>query len=104
MGDFKFLSSKSLRIHSKKFKHLRDRRLGPFEIIEKVGLKFYKLKLPPSCRLHIVFHCVLLSKAFGSRLLRHQPAESEKDHNEYAIDYISDAKADNWPYHRGYYL
>jgi hypothetical protein len=36
--------------------------------------------------------------------LRHQPAEIESDHNEYAIDYISDVKIGNWSNRRGPYL
>jgi hypothetical protein len=98
------LSSKGLHIHSQKYKHLRDQRLGPFEVLEKVGLKSYKLKLPPSCRLHPVFHCDLLSKASNPTPLRHEPDEIESDHNEYAIDYISDVKIDSWPNRRGPYL
>ena len=46
VGDFVFLSSKGLHIHSQKCKHLRNQRLGPFQVIEKVGLKSYRLKLP----------------------------------------------------------
>ena len=47
VGDFVFLSSKGLHIYSQKCKHLRDQRLGPFEVLEKGRLKSYKLKLPP---------------------------------------------------------
>ena len=39
VGDFIFLSSKGLHIYSQKCKHLRDQRLGPFQVIDKVGLK-----------------------------------------------------------------
>ena len=104
VGDFVFLSSKVLHIHSQKCKHLRDQRLGPFQVLEKVGLESYKLKLSLGCRLHPVFHCDLLSKASYSTHLRHQPAEIESDHNEYAIDYISDVKIGNWLNRRGPYL
>jgi hypothetical protein len=104
VGDFVFLSSKGLHIHSQKCKHLRDQRLGPYQVIEKVGLKSYRLQLPQGCRLHPVFHCDLLSKASTSTPLRHRPAEIESDHNEYAIDFISDVKIDNWPSRRGLYL
>ena len=68
-------------------------------------MKSYRLTLPPRCRLHPVFHCdYLLSKSSNSTSLRHQPVEIESDHNEYAIDYISDAKVDNLPNRRGLYL
>jgi hypothetical protein len=94
-GDFVFLSFKGLHIHSQKCKHLRDQHLGPFQVIKKVGLKSFRLKLPPGFRLHPVFHCDLLSKASNSTHIRHKPAKIESDHNEYAIDFISDAKVDN---------
>ena len=32
------------------------RRLGPFVIIEKVGLSAFRLELPPSMKIHPVFH------------------------------------------------
>ena len=67
-------------------------------------MKSYRLKLPPGCRLYPVFHCYLLSKASNSTPLRHRPANIESGHNEYAIDFISDAKVDNWPNRRGLYL
>ena len=67
-------------------KHLRDQRLGPFQVIEKGGLKSYRLELPPRCRLHLVFHCDLLSTTSNSTPLRHHLAEIESDHNEYTID------------------
>ena len=51
-----------------------------------------------------MFDCDLRSKASNSNPLRHRPAEIESDHNEYAIDFISNAKVDNWPNRRGHYL
>ena len=51
-----------------------------------------------------MFHCDLLSKASNSTPLRHQPHEVESDHDEYAFDFISYAKVDNWPNRRDHYL
>ena len=76
---------------------MRDQRLGPWQVIEKVGLKSYRLTFPPRCRLHPVFHCDLLFKSSYSRPLRNHLVEIESEHNEYTIDYISDAKVDNCP-------
>ena len=70
VGDFVFLSSKGLHIHSKICKHLRDHRLGPYQVIEKVGLKSYRLRFPQDCKRHLVFHCDLFSKASTSTPLR----------------------------------
>ena len=95
VGDFVFLFSKGLHIHSQKCKHLRDQCLGPFQVIDKFGLKSDRLKLPPRCRLHPVFHCDSLSKSSNSTPLPHRLAEIESEHDEYAIDFTSDAKVDN---------
>ena len=38
-----FLSSKGLHIHSQKYKYLRDQRLGPFQVIEKVFRSLFDL-------------------------------------------------------------
>ena len=102
--DFILLSSKELHIHSQKCKHSRGQRLGPYQVIEKVGLKSYILNLPQGCRLHPSFHCYLLSKSSNSSPLRHRPVGIESGHNEYAIDFISDVKAENWPNRRGLYF
>jgi len=104
-GDFALISSEGLHIHSQQCKHLRDQQIAPlFQVLEKVGLMSYRLNLPPRCKLHPVFHCDLLSKAACSTPLRHQPSEIKSDHDEYAIDYTSDAKVDNLPNHRCLYF
>ena len=95
---------KDLHIHLQKIKHLRDRRLYPIQVIKKVSLKSYKVKLPPGCRLHPMFHCDLFSKAYSLTPLRHQPAEIESVHYENAIDDILGAKVDNLPSRRSSYL
>ncbi len=41
-------------------KKLDDKKIGPFEIIQKIGTHAYKLQLPPSMRIHPVFHSSLL--------------------------------------------
>jgi hypothetical protein len=41
-NDYVYLSTKGLNIRSQKCKHLRDQRLGPFKVICKVGINFYK--------------------------------------------------------------
>ena len=51
-----------------------------------------------------MFQCDLLSHASSSTSLRPYRAEIERDHEEYAVDYISDVNIDNWPKRRGPYL
>jgi len=100
-GDYVYLSTKDLNIRSQKCKHLRDQRLGPFQVICKIGNNSYKLFLPKGCCLHPVFHCDLLSHASSSISLRPYQAEVEGDYEEYAFEYISDGKTDNWSRRRG---
>jgi hypothetical protein len=102
--DYVYLSTKVLNIRSQKCKHLRDQRRGPFKVIFKVGINSYKLSLPKGCRLRHVSHCDMLSHASSSTSLRPHETVIEGDHEEYAVDYISDVKIDNWPRRRGSYL
>ena len=69
-----------------------------------MGINCYKLVLPNGCRLHNVFQCDLLSRASSSTSLRPHQGEIEIDQKEYSVDYISDAKIDNWPRMKGPYL
>ena len=75
--------------------------MGPYKVISKEGINSYKLLLPKGCRLHPLFHCDFLTHATSSTSLRLHQAEIEGDHEEYAVDLISDAKFDNWPRRRG---
>jgi len=99
--DYVYLSIKGLNIRSQKCKHLRDQRLGQFKVICKVGFNCYKILLSKECRLHLVFYFDMLSHASSSTSLRPRQPEIEGDHGEYAVDYISDVKIDNWPRMRG---
>ncbi len=51
-----------------------------------------------------MFYCDLLSHASSSTSLRPHQAEIEGDHEEFAVDFISDVKIDNWTRRRGPYL
>ena len=48
-GDLVYLSTKGLHIRSRKCKHLRDRKLGPYKVVSNVGVSSYKLLSPKGC-------------------------------------------------------
>ena len=95
--DFVYLFTKGLHIQSQKCKHIREQQLGPFKVLCKVSINSYKLSSPKGCRLHPVFFVTCLFYASSTRSLRPHYAEIEGDHEEYAIDFISDVTIDNWP-------
>jgi RNase H-like domain found in reverse transcriptase/Integrase zinc binding domain/Chromo (CHRromatin Organisation MOdifier) domain/Integrase core domain len=58
-GEKVYLSTKNLKT-KRKSKKLDYKRIGPFEILEKIGSSAYKLSLPSSYHIHPVFHVGLL--------------------------------------------
>jgi len=59
VGDKVWLIAKNIRTvrPSKKLDH---KRLGPSQIVEQIGTHAYRLELPPTMRVHPVFHVHLL--------------------------------------------
>lgn len=74
---------------------LEHRRFGPFEIIEPIGNKAYRLKLPPTMKIHPVFHISRLSPfkedvITGRSIPPMPPIETEQG-EEYEVEAIIDA-------------
>ena len=70
-----FLATKNLHIKQNNLsKKLLSRYIGPFKIFKKVGNQAYELELPPTMKMHDVFHVSLLKPHHedGS----HQPTTS----------------------------
>ena len=86
VGYLVYLSTRGLHTLSQKCKHLRDKKLGPFKFLAKVGMPSYRLLFPDGCRLHPVFHRGLLSHTTITTSLRPHQAEIEGDMEEYAIN------------------
>lgn len=69
VGELVFLKLQPYQQHSLAripFEKLTARYYGPFEILARVGLVAYKLKLPDTSKLHPVFHVSQLRRAIGN--------------------------------------
>ena len=41
---------------------------GPYKVLQKIGSVTYKLEIPPSSRVHLVFHVSCLKKVIGNNI------------------------------------
>jgi RNase H-like domain found in reverse transcriptase/Reverse transcriptase (RNA-dependent DNA polymerase)/Integrase zinc binding domain/Integrase core domain len=60
--EFVLLNCKRLHFPERDTNKLKPKWIGPFQIIQTVGKSAYKLKLPPTMKIHNVFHVNLLKK------------------------------------------
>ena len=90
-GDYAYLSSQGITLPSQPSSKLRDRQLGPFKVVARVGDRSYRLSLPPSMRIHDVFHVDKLTPAAGPEPLRPEPPAATDD-TAYVIERISEAR------------
>ena len=61
---------------------LSPRYVGPFEILERIGVVAYRLALPPSLdKVHNVFHVLMLRKCLydPNQIVELQPLQFEKN-------------------------
>ena len=52
----------------KKDNKLSPRYYGPYKVLQKISTMEYKLELPASSRVHLVFHVSCLKKVIGDQL------------------------------------
>ena len=75
VNDCVYLPTQGLLLHARPCHKLRDRHLGPYKVVQRVGDQAHKLDLPKSIKLHPVFHVNLLSKAVSTEPLREADPE-----------------------------
>src|SRR6202789_3110988 len=99
-GDKVYLDASDIQT-TRLSKKLSHRRLGPFEIVKKVGKGAYHLKLPRSMsRLHPVFNVVKLTAALPDPIVGHHskpppPPEIVNKEEEWIVEEILDSKVIN---------
>ena len=92
VGEMVFLKLKPHRQNSMVAKicpKLSARYYGPFQIMERIGEVAYHLKLPPSSRIHLVFHVSLLKKAVGDYKTREELPTGLEDDDAEIIEPLS---------------
>ena len=52
----------------KKDNKLSPKCYGPYKVLQKTGTMAYKLELPASSRVHLVFHVSCLKKVIGNKI------------------------------------
>jgi len=95
-GDKVWLRRKNIRT-TPPLNKLDHKQIGPYTIKEKVGLRAYKLDLPPTVRLHPVFHISLLEPTASTEPIPgHQqpapPPEIIQEQQEWEVEKILDSR------------
>ena len=84
----------AVNIHSNRpSRKLDNRRYGPFEVVEKVGDRAYRMKLPESWAIHDIFHHSLLTRCHkpefdSQRRPMPPPPDIINEEEEYEVEEI----------------
>jgi hypothetical protein len=94
-GDKVWLQSSNLQTQ-RPSKKLDWKRLGPFEVVERIGLQAYRLRLPSSMKCHDVFHVSLLEpyreNSFPGRKQPPPPPVVVEGASEWEVQEILDSR------------
>ncbi|QRW26390.1 Transposon Ty3-G Gag-Pol polyprotein [Rhizoctonia solani] len=90
VGDKVWLSHQNISTDRPSIK-LSHKKLGPYLAVEKIGSHVYKLQLPHTMCIHLVFHINLLTK-FHPDPPQPAPIITEEGKEEYKVEKILDSK------------
>ncbi|SOV06814.1 uncharacterized protein UDID_17924 [Ustilago sp. UG-2017a] len=97
-GDRVWLSADNIR-SLRPTKKLDYRRLGPFSVSEVISSHAYRLQLPPSMKIHNMFHVDRLepyvANTIPNRVQPPLPPVEVKSDLEYEVEQILDSKVDH---------
>lgn len=95
IGDLVWLSRKNIP-SIRPLGKLDHRKVGPFKIIGLVGEAAFRLELPPTMKIHNVFHAALLSShidnTFEGRIEPEPDPVVIDDHVEYEVEQVLDSR------------
>ncbi|KAF8761053.1 hypothetical protein RHS01_00627 [Rhizoctonia solani] len=94
IGEKVWLDGKNVELRTNSNK-LDPKRLGPFEVLEKISSHAYRLKLPETLKIHDVFYVGLLSKVYKSPsqpFPERPPPETIEGEEEYEVEQIIGSK------------
>ena len=91
-GTLVWLDTENLNIERPNAK-LANKRVGPFMVMEKVGKSAYRLNLPVSWRIHLVFNETLLTPYTEGKFPNQEkderpPPELIDNHKQYGVEEI----------------
>jgi transposase InsO family protein len=95
VGDKVWLDARNLRTE-RPAKKLDYKRVGPFQILEKVGTRSYRLDLPSTMKIHPIFHVGLLERfrqdTIPGRTPKPLPPLVVAGEEEFEVEAILDSK------------
>jgi hypothetical protein len=104
-GDTVSLVTTNLFLRGQPNRKLIDRQLGPFTMEEQIGKHNYRLKLPATVRLHLVFHVNNLRPYSTAPVRPAVPVTvPEGNDEEFDVSHISVVCIKSLPERRGKYL